>query len=177
MRAGRAAACLFGLVMMGCVMQSTSRTLHWDLRESHARSAISWPAGAGDVLDVANAQIVIDLPAGRRYQASGVDVHVLAVGDQILTIAVKYPRTTLDDGYQQALHMARDWQLRTDELERWRQGVLAGRERGVKDADEPEFVVMAGSAIAGGGPTPYAKTLDSFDDQRPFVLDFELQWT
>jgi len=163
--------------MMGCVMQSNAKTFHWDLRQGHARSAVSWPAGAGDVYDVQDANLTIDLPAGRRFEAEGVDVHLLGVGDQILTLAVKYPKTTLDDGYRQAKAVSEQWQLRTDALERWHQTVLAGRSRGVKDADEPAFVVMAGTPLAPGGPTPYAKTLDSYDDQRPFVLDFELQWT
>jgi hypothetical protein len=172
----RAAACLLGLVMMGCMMQSNPKTLHWDLRQGHARSAVGWPADAGDVYDVQGADVTIDLPAGRRFEAHGVDVHLLGVGDQISILAVKYPKTTLDDGYKQAKGVSEQWQLRTDALERWRQTVLSGRSRGVKDADEPAFVVMAGTPIAPGGPTPYAKTLDSFDAQRPFVLDFELQW-
>lgn len=172
----RAAACLLALVMMGCAMQSNPKTLHWDLRQGHARSAVGWPADAGDVYDVAGADLTIDLPAGRRFEARGVDVHLLGAGDQILTLAVKYPKTTLDDGYRHARSVSEQWQLRTDELERWRQTVLAGRARGVKDADEPTFVVMAGTPIAPGGPTPYAKTLDSFDEKLPFVLDFELQW-
>jgi hypothetical protein len=163
--------------MMGCVMQSNAKTFHWDLRMGHARSAVAWPADAGDVYDVQGANLTIDLPAGRRFEAEGVDVHLLGAGDQILTLAVKYPKTTLDDGYRQAKTVSEQWRLRTDGLERWRQAVLAGRSRGVRDADEPAFVVMAGTPLAPGGPTPYAKTLDSFDDQRPFVLDFELQWT
>jgi len=108
--------------------------------------------------------------------AVGLNVNLLAQGDQVLIVAFKYPKTTLDDGYRQAKSVSEQWQLRTDELERWRQTVLSGRTRGVKDGDEPTFVVMAGSPLAPGGPTPYAKTLDSFDDQRPFQLDFELQW-
>lgn len=172
----RVAACLLGLVMMGCMMQSNVKTFHWDLRQTHARSAVSWPADAGEVYDVQGADVTIDLPAGRRFEAQGVDVHLLGQGDQILTLAVKYPKTTLDDGYAQAKTVSALWHLRTDDLDRWRQTVLAGRARGVKDADEPAFVVMAGSPIAPGGPTPYAKTLDSYDDQRPFILDFELQW-
>ena len=172
----RAAICLLGLVMMGCVMQSNPKTLHWDLRQTHARSAVGWPGDAGDVYDVQDADVTIDLPAGRRFEARGVDVHLLAQGDQVLIVAFKYPKTTLDDGYRQAKSVSEQWQLRTDELERWRQTVLSGRTRGVKDGDEPTFVVMAGSPLAPGGPTPYAKTLDSFDDQRPFQLDFELQW-
>jgi hypothetical protein len=39
-----------------------------------------------------------------------------------------------------------------------------------------DVVVMAGSPLAPGGPTPYAKTLDSLDAQHPFLLDLEFQW-
>ncbi len=174
---GRVATALLVLVTMGCMMPSSPKTVHWDLRQGHARSAVGWPADAGDVLDVDGADVTIDLPGGRTFEARGVGLHLLSQGDQVLLIAVRYPKTTLDDGYRQARSLAQHWQLRTDQLVRWHQQVIAGRARGVRDADEPFYVVMAGSPLAPGGPTPYAKTLDSFDDQRPLVLDLEFQWT
>ncbi len=170
------ATLLLALAMMGCTMQSSTKTVHWDLRQGHAKSAVDWPAGADDVYDVDRADVTIDLPGGRQFEAKGVGLRLFSDGDQVQVIAVTYPKTTLDDGYRQAQALSRQWQLRTDDLERWRQEVVAGRARGVKDADERAFVVMAGSPLASGGPTPYAKTLDSHDAQRPFLLDFELQW-
>ena len=167
---------LVAFVTMGCVRQSSPKTIHWDLRQGHARSAVGWPAAAGDVYDVDNANVTIDLPGGHTFRGDGVHVHLFANGDQILILGVTYPKTTLDDGYRQALSVSRQWQLRTDGLEQWRQDVAAGRARGVRDADERTFVVMAGSPLGPSGPTPYAKTLDSFDVGRPFLLDLEFQW-
>ena len=176
MRLPAAAGPLLALAIMGCVMQSNPKTVHWDLRHGHARSAVGWPSDADDVYEVDRADVTLDLPGGRRFQAQGVMLRLFSAGDQVQVIAVTYPKTTLDDGYRQARSLSQQWQLRTDDLERWRQEVVAGRARGVKDADERAFVVMAGSPLAPGGPTPYAKTLDSLDAQRPFLLDLEFQW-
>ena len=172
----RLAGALLALVTMGCMMQSSPTTIHWDLRQGHGRSAVGWPAGAGDVYDIDNANVTIDLPAGHTFRGDGVNVHLFASGDQILILGIKYPKTTLDDGYKQAVSVSRQWQLRTDELEVWHREVVAGRARGVKDSDERAFVVMAGSPLGPDGPTPYAKTLDSLDENRPFLLDLEFQW-
>ncbi|HSR25304.1 MAG TPA: hypothetical protein VLW53_17245 [Candidatus Eisenbacteria bacterium] len=173
---GAAAGVLLALAMMGCVMQPNPKTVHWDLRQGHAKTAVGWPAEADDVYEVDRADLTLDLPGGRRFQARGVSLRLFAAGDQVQVVAVMYPKTTLDDGYRQARSLSQEWQLRTDDLERWRQEVVAGRARGVRDADERAFVVMAGSLLAPGGPTPYAKTLDSQDAERPFLLDLEFQW-
>jgi hypothetical protein len=172
----RLAGVLLALVTVGCMTQTSRTTVHWDLRQGHAKSAVGWPAGADDVYDIDNADVTLDLPGGHTFRARGVQLHLFGAGDQILILAVTYPKTTLDDGYQQALDVSRQWLLRTDDLEQWRREVLAGRARGVKDSNERAFVVMAGSPLAAGGPTPYAKTLDSFDQKRPFLLDLEFQW-
>jgi hypothetical protein len=172
----RLAGVLLPLLAVGCMMQSSSNTLHWDLRQGHAKSAVGWPAGADDVYDIDRADVTLDLPGGHTFRARGVQLHLFGAGDQILILAVIYPKTTLDDGYRLALDVSRQWRLRTDDLEQWRHDVVAGRAHGVRDSNERAYVVMAGSPLAPGGPTPYAKTLDSFDEQRPFLLDFEFQW-
>lgn len=167
---------LLALAMMGCTMQSNPRTLHWDLRQGHAKTTVGWPPGAADVYEVDRANVTLDLPGDRRFEAQGVALRLFSDGDQVQIIAVMYPKTTLDDGYRQAKSVSQQWGLRTEELERWHQEVVSGRARGVKDRDERSFVVMAGSPLASGGPTPYAKTLDSMDAERPFLLDLEFQW-
>jgi hypothetical protein len=170
------AAVLLAFATMGCMMQSTTRTVHWDLSESHAKTAFGWPSGAGDVYEIDQADATVRLPGDRTFEGSGVKLKVLAEGDQAQILAVMYPKTTLDDGYRQAQDLAKRWGLKTDGLETWHQQVIAGRARGVKDRDEPFYTTMAGSPLAPGGPTPFVQLLDSFDDQRPLVLDLEFQW-
>jgi hypothetical protein len=157
-------------------MESSSKTVRWDLRQGRARSAVGWPAGAGDVYEIERADASIELPGGRTFEGRGVRLRLFGDGDQVQVISVMYPKTTLDDGYRLAMSVSHQWQLRMDGLEQWHQQVVAGRARGVKDSDEPSYVVMAGSPLAPGGPTPCAKTLDSLDAQLPFLLDLEFQW-
>src|SRR5690242_17129641 len=103
----RFGAILLALLTMGCTMQSNPTNLHWDLRQGHAKGAVGWPAGDGDVYEVDRANVTIDLPGGHRFEARGVGLRLFSAGDQVQVIAVTYPKTTLDDGYRQARGISR----------------------------------------------------------------------
>jgi hypothetical protein len=173
---GRLVACLLLFATMGCVMQSSTKSVRWDLSESHAKTAVGWPSGDDAVYEIERADASIRLPGDHTVEGRGVKLRLFSDGDQVQILAIMYPKTSLDDGYRQARDLASQWHLRTDDLEAWHREVIDGRARGVKDANERFYAVMAGSPLAAGGPTPYAKLLDSFDDQKPVVLDFEFQW-
>lgn len=165
------------LVTMGCAMgQQQQRTkVEWDLSKTHAKSAVGWPSGRS-VYDAGVVDATIHLPGGRTFKGTGVHVRVWPDGDQVQILQVLYPQTTIDDGYKKAKALAGDWHLRTDEVDSWYQEVQAGRRRGVKDTSERFSVMMAGQPLAPDGPIPFGKVLDSFDQERPFLLDLEFQW-
>jgi hypothetical protein len=180
MRARRQAATAVGIVLlliMGCAMgqQQQQAKIVWNLTGTHAKSAIGWPAGRS-VLDVGTTDATIQLPGGRTFRGSGVKIHVWPDGDQIQVLQILYPQTTIDDGYRRAKALAREWKLRTDEVDSWYREVQAGRQRGVKDTNERFSVLMAGQPLAPGDPIPVGKVLDSFDVDQPFLLDLEFQW-
>jgi hypothetical protein len=177
---GRRAVALVGVLLymtMGCAMgqQQQPARVAWDLSQTHARSAVGWPAGRS-VYDVGATDATIQLPGGRTFRGSGVQIKVWPDGDQIQVLQILYPQTTIDDGYRRAKALAAEWRLQTDEVDSWYQEVKAGRQRGVKDVNERFSVLMAGQPLAAGGPIPYGKLLDSFDLEQPLQLDLEFQW-
>lgn len=163
------------LLTTGCAMDQT-RTITWDLRTTHAASAIGWtdgsPARSENGVDA-----TVQLPGGHTLHASGVNLNLTASGGQITTLAVFYPRQTVDAGYTRARQVAAAWDLDTNALDTWYTAVVAARLQGKKDADESFNVGMAGAPLAPGGPTPFAHVISSFDPGQPFLLDLEFQWT
>jgi hypothetical protein len=167
--AGLAAVLATTACMIG--MQKIS----WDLRQGHAKSAVQW-TDASSAHEVANVDATIRLPGERTFQGREVTLRLFGQGDQIQVLAILFPKTTLDDGYRQAMDLSREWHLNTTSLDSWYHDVQDGRKRGVRDPDVKFYAAMSGPPLSPAGPTPSANVLDSYDDQKPFLLDFELQW-
>jgi len=163
------------LATVGCMMGQTSQKVSWDLRHGHPKTAVHW-ASRSDAYEVAHVDATILLPGDRKFTGRDVTVRMFGQGDQVQVLGILFPKTTLDDGYRQARDLSRDWHLNTSSLDSWYQEVQDGRKRGVKDADVRFYAAMSGPALSAAGPTPSANVLDSYDDEKPFLLDFELQW-
>ncbi|HEY7202624.1 MAG TPA: hypothetical protein VIC57_20550 [Candidatus Dormibacteraeota bacterium] len=159
----------------GCMMGQAPHKVSWDLRHGHPKSAVQW-ASRSDAYQVANVDATILLPGDRTFKGSDVTVRMFGQGDQVQVLGILFPKTTLDDGYRQAKELSREWHLNTSALDSWYQGVQDGRKRGVKDANVRYDAAMSGPALSADGPTPSANVLQSYNDEKPFLLDFELQW-
>jgi hypothetical protein len=125
--------------------------------------------------------LTILLPGGHTFAGRGINVILSACHDpeQLWEVALYlYPARTLDEVYQQAKQLAQQWRMDTAEVERWYQGVLAGRRAGVKDKDEVfPGPGMGGPPLAPGGPAPNAGIDYSFDDARPAFILFRFEWS
>jgi hypothetical protein len=161
------------LATMGCM--TGMQKIDWDLRQGHAKSAVQW-TDASSAREVANVEATIKLPGERTFQGRDVTLRLFGQGDQIQVLAILFPKATLDDGYKQARDLSRQWHLNTTSLDSWYQEVQDGRKRGVRDANVRFYAAMSGQPLSSAGPTPSANVLDSYDEQKPFLLDFELQW-
>ena len=135
----------------------------WDLRGGRAMP----PAGRWEVCG----EVTILLPGGRVFSGRDVTVRAFGAEDEIETLEILFPRTTLDAGYRRAVQLGREWLLDTRSLDAWYRAAR-GQGGGVR-----YYVGMPGSPLAPGGPTPAASVLDSFDDREPFLLELEFRWS
>jgi hypothetical protein len=172
-----------GAVLVGAVVAATAAcgagtpTVRWDLRTGHATSAIpGWPAGSV-AYEVDDVDLTILLPGDRSFDGRGVTARLQARDGRLSVISITYPPTTIDAGVPEARALARQWGLRTDQLEAWYRVVRENRQRGVADGDETFPVSMAGQPLSPQGPTVWGYVLDSFQPDKPFLLDLEFQWT
>jgi hypothetical protein len=169
-----AGAALLLLATVGCMMGQTTQ-VRWDLRNSHTKTDVDW-TNSQSAREVTNVDLTILLPGGRTFNGTHVTARMSSDGDQVQVLSVFYPPTTLDDGYRRAKQLAHDWQLDASSLDTWYQDVQAERKQGTRDRDAPFPVSLTGKPLSSGGPTPYARIVYSFDEQKPALLAFELQW-
>ncbi len=167
-------AALLLLATVGCMMGQTTQ-VRWDLQHSHTKQDVQW-TNSLSAHEVANVDLTLLLPGGHTFTGRQVTVRMSSDGDQVQVLSVFYSPATLDDAYQHARQLAREWQLNASSLETWYQEVQAGRQQGVKDRDAPFPVALTGRPLSPSGPRPYSKIVYSFDQQKPALLDFELQW-
>lgn len=162
------------LATVGCMMGQTTQ-VRWDLQHSHTKQDVHWTnsLSAHEVTDV---DLTLLLPGGHTFNGRHVTVRMSSDGDQVQILSVFYSPATLDEGYQHAKQLARDWQFNASSLDSWYQQVQAGRQQGKRDRDAPFPVALTGRPLSSSGPTPYARIVYSFDEQHPALLDFELQW-
>jgi hypothetical protein len=170
------------LATTGCTAGQPPQQLRWDLRQSHTKADVGWQNQLS-AHSVPHADVIILLPGGHTFVGQGVEVFLSACQDQNQVCYVEihlYPEETIDEAYRHAKQIAQAWHFQTDDLERWYQDVLAGRQRGIKDQDELLNGVEGGAggpALVPGGPTAALGMVYSFDEQRPVLLVFTFDWT
>jgi hypothetical protein len=169
-----AGTALLLLAAVGCMMGQTTQ-VRWDLRHSHTKKDVEW-TNSLSAREVADVDLTLLLPGGRTFNGQQVTARMSSDGDQVQVLSVFYPPATLDEGYQHARELAREWRLNASSLDAWYQDVQAGRKQGRRDRDAPFPVSLTGQPLGPDGPTPYARIVYSFDQQRAALLDFELQW-
>ncbi len=167
------------LATTGCTAGQPPQQLRWDLRQSHTKADVGWQ----DQLSAnswPNANVTILLPGGHTFVGQGVEIFASVCEDpsQVCNLPIHlYPQETIERAYQHAKQIAQEWRFQADDLDRWYHDVVAGRERGVKDTDEPLDAAAGGMPLALGGPTATLSMIYSFDEQRPVLLVFTFDWT
>jgi hypothetical protein len=162
------------LAMVGCMMGQTTQ-VRWDLRHSHTKKDVQWTDSVS-ATEVSSADLTILLPGDHTFVGKNVKARMMAEGDQVQILSIFYAPETLDDGYKRARQLAQDWGLGISPLDSWYQEVQAARKQGKRDRDAPLPIAVGGKPLSPDGPTPYARILYSFDQQKPALVNFELQW-
>lgn len=161
-----------------CDNEGDPVTIDWDLSTTHTRQDIGKEAGsdapAYQFRSVASVRIA--LPGERVFEADDVqDIRINAEGADVKDIGVVLHPRTAEEAHARASGLAEEWSLRHEGIDDWLEEIQAARK---EDGDE----AGVGSALATDrvpGPTPFAPSVEilySFDDERPWVVMFDMYW-
>lgn len=153
-------------------------TIDWDLSASHTKQDIGEePDPDTNHYGIRSVESIrVALPGDRVFEAGDVqDIRIDAPDDEVETISVVLNPRTAEEAHERAVALAEKWDLSRDNLDDWLAEIRSGREEGGREAD-------VGSALAVDGgidPVPFAPSVEirySFDDDKPWVVSFEMFW-
>ena len=94
-------------------------------------------------------------------------IHCHREGDVITNLAVHSGNRTTDEAYEEAKRLIAYWELDPKNLDEWYRGIKSGGPEGFNTfatyGDDRE-------------PAPGLAIRQSFDDAKPWFLDFEVSW-
>src|SRR5215470_14990265 len=126
------------VVGAACVMGGQSIPhVTWNLRQSHTKADVGWKDSLDATSTSETADVTILLPGDRSLSVRAVREDFQASGDDLESVAVLYPPTSDDAGYQEARSVARQWGLSTDALDEWHQEIVRARQQGVPESQVP----------------------------------------
>ena len=159
--------------------------LDWDLTESHTIEGIGRAddgEGGGGFDSVESVRIT--LPDGSVFEAPDdvESIGFLATDGELSHLDIAFEPETAEDTYARALALIEEWGLsvhpRVDSWWAQAQGVT-GPEAAEVDTSEI-FAARPGDfddvRLAPGGPVVEVRILYSFNDDRPFAVNFGLYW-
>lgn len=165
---------LMGLVVLAllvpaasCETKSNDRT--WDFSASRDISQIPWPQAKSKEdflpLDI-NGRAVARFPDGRTFSQRLRFATFTREGNQIILITFGLEDQTIDDAYKTATELATHWGLIQPPLDEWRNKAKA----------QPGQFMRGGTARRGVTPTVDLEIVDSFDEAKPYAINFQIAW-
>jgi hypothetical protein len=175
-------AALLAIAAGACSSEGNGAMLHWDLSKTHTLADIERERSGGiDPVD----SIRIELPGDRVFAAEGDvnDVVFLAPDADLAEVSIAFEAETAADAYARTQRFIEEWGLtlhpRVDEWWTHAQGVTGPA---AAEVDTSQISASAPEAPEGGrlggpdGPYVSVSILYSFNDDRPFVVQFGIFW-
>lgn len=103
-------------------------------------------------------------------------------GDRLHDIEVSFREETAEDAYERATALAREWGLDASKIDEWFAEARGKTGTAAADVDvSTAFADVPGPGVGTGrigpdGPDVAVRIRYSFDDDRPFLVGFELFW-
>ena len=159
---------LGALLIVSCEKKQMLPSLHWDLSEGHAISAVDWPADVKDDEAMLSRdgprKLLVKLPKNKVFEATAQSVYVRRSGEKLGSFTVHCPRMRLEAAWKQARDLSAQLQYSTQEIDAWYQDTKQ----------------------SGGGSTSFSryyqgqdyactiKILHSYDRREPWYVSFKL---
>lgn len=166
--------------------------IHWDLSRSHRPADVGWDLTPQELADeqlqaksIENVGSVrVRLPEGKSFTAADDvgDVTMSREGDRLTDLSFAFDDQTAEGAYERAMALVREWGLEGRNIEEWY--TEAKGKTGSAAADVNTSGVFAevfgpdhdAGRIGPDGPVVSVSIVYSFDDERPFTVQFELYW-
>jgi hypothetical protein len=166
------------LGLSSCSIFPSRQHITWDLRTSHAKAGVPFQhdLSAGEIEHIDATVLVAGAPE-LKAQDVALGYSSIRGGNQLDQAFVQYQPETMDSGYQHTKSILQQWGVTTGKLESWYRELKDQRRQGKPDKEGPFFAIIGYKQLTPGGAAFFANVLDSFNDQKPFLLDLEFQWT
>lgn len=152
--------------------------LMWDLSKGHTTRQVTWPA-KGTAFELhRGVQVRLVLPAGRTFQGRVERVLGKRDGEVIHMLNFSYRATTTEAAFKQAQALGKEWGIDLRNIDSWYQRRMDQRRQGREDFSDTAFTGRVHAKPLGGpsGPTPSIEMMNSFSDERPVVVGFNITW-
>jgi hypothetical protein len=175
------AGAVIAMVAAACGAISSDRpteTLSWDLSRGHTTEDVRWP-GEGNAFELGpGVQVSLTLPGGRTFAGSVDKVLARREGDTIRNLDLFFPAMSTDEAYDLAKQLGARWDVNLRNIDAWYERRVAQRDGGREDVSDTAFTGSPDSAPLGGegGPVPAIEMLNSFDGERPVVVNLSFLW-
>lgn len=157
---------------------AVSKSLSWDLSRDYTVRQVRWPA-TGTAFELTNGvQVNLRLPGGKAYTGRVEKVLGRREGQYIRNLDLFFPEATTDAAYQRAQRLGKEWGINLRNLDAWHKRRVKQREAGKEDRSDVAFTGTPDSQPIGGeeGPSPAIEVLNSFDKERPVVVNLSFLW-
>jgi hypothetical protein len=183
---------LTAIVLGTACDEGSPQMIDWDLSSSHRTSDVGWDLSAEELsdtdLDATQVEEVsstrLTLPAGRVFEAeTGVrDIILSREGALLNNVQVTFDEETAEDAYDRAKTLVKKWGLDGRNIEAWYAEAKGKTGSEAADVDvSTAFADVAGQDADAGslgpdGPYVTVRVRYSFDDEKPFLISYELSW-
>jgi hypothetical protein len=169
-------ALALALALAGCSRSEEAKVIEWDLAQSHMMADVDWPRPDLDANEITPVESVeIRLPEGRVFEP-GFDVarvDLAREGETVIEILVFSEPLTAEEAYRHASRIAAEWGFDQEPLEGW---YAEAQAKAPIDVQAVETSAGIDHTLGPEGPQPLLGVLDSFNDERPWMVKFELFW-
>lgn len=168
-----------GSMASACAGVTSSRPLlSWDLSQHHRISDVGWPDPSLDDVEFSDVTVHLTLASHKVFQGAMREVFCSRADTSSIDLSeidLNSEPLTLDAAYQHAKALGTYWGFDAhffQALDAW-----YGNSGGSRDRDPYFELGMAAAPGISSVPGLRIHLLDSFDDQRPWMLQFSIFWS
>lgn len=150
----------------------------WDLRTAHTAGQVNWPSDAGTAFERTKLRVRVLFPEGKVFQDPIQRVTSLRIDSTLSSLDFYYPPATTEDAYKLIQRLGREWTIDIHNLDAWYHRRMYERANGHEDLSDTALTGGPASKPLGGpaGPAPTIEVLNSFDTDRPVVVNLSFFW-
>jgi hypothetical protein len=156
---------------------TVTKSLNWDLSRGGTIDQVRWPS-QGTLFELSRGvQVNLTLPGGKAFKGRVEKVLGRREGRNLRNIELFFPAAGTDDAYARAKRLGKEWGIELGNLDEWHKRRKQQREKGKEDLSYAAFTGSGDSQPLGGsGPKPAIEVLNSFDKERPVVVNLSFLW-